>query len=271
MSTIFDNDILIHHIAAPGLPGDGFTATEAAIIRNDLDALLARPIIDALDDIPNVTDNATTGQSIVKQADGSWAGANVGLPISATQHDNPFPAGSGSNIRTINVYGYGLTPTVDDVLGHNRLNLQVKFGGTGASSSVARADHTHQIFADREFLVSPSGTLSGGTRTLVNSSITGLDPARTYIIKGTLYLHARGDGTGASYVRPRVTINTNSKDVPEDMRPVAGVLITEVVPHVGVSVTGVSSVPVGASVAFQPGDPAYIGGGVLVIEIEANR
>lgn len=267
MSTIFDNDILIHHIAAPGLPGDGFTAPEASAVRNEIDTLLARPIIDALDDIPNVTDNATTGQSIVKQADGSWAGASVGLPIDGLSFGNPVVA----NIRGINA-NVGITTTgTEPFPGFPIMNIEVNFGGTGTTTVAARSDHTHPIFTDWEFPFSASGTLSGSTRPLVSSSITGLDPAKTYVLKGKLYLHMRGDGTGASFARPRVTINGAAKDIFEDSRVVAGVLVTETVPHAGVTVTGVTSVPVAATVAFQPGDPAYIGGGVLVIEIEASR
>jgi hypothetical protein len=41
--------------------------------------------------------------------------------------------------------------------------------------------------------------------------------------------------------------------------------------HPGVTVSGVSSVTVGASITYSEGDPTYVAGGELVISIEANR
>lgn len=266
MSTIFDNDVLIHHVASPGLPGDGFTAPEAAAIRADIDDVMARPIIDNLDDL---VPGATSGQVPIKQSGGSWLPGPAGRPIQALINGTPIPG--GENIRYINI-PYGLAATVSDLFpGEPMLTILPNYGGTGASTTLAHSDHTHEIFTDWEFPFSATGTLSGGTRPLVSSTITGLDPAKTYVVKGKLYLHMRGDGTGASFARPRLTINSAAKDIFEDSRVVAGVLVTETVPHAGVTVTGVTSVPVTATVAFQPGDPAYIGGGVVVIEIEANR
>lgn len=151
------------------------------------------------------------------------------------------------------------------------VDVTLEYAGTGAALSVARSDHTHSIRIDQTLAFVASGTLSSGTRTLVTDSVTSLDPTRTYVIKGILYLHARGDGSGASFVRPRVTINGSNKDLFEQARLVAGVLITEPTHHAGVTVTGVTSVAVSASVAFSSGDPSYIGGGELMIEVVANR
>lgn len=268
MSTIFDNDVLIHIIAAPGLAGDGFTAPEAATLRSDIDTLLGRPIVTELNDVPDVdTTGATDGQALLY---------NAGT-------DEWKPGASGGTIRRI-AEAWGDSTMVEHVSTLRPLHgisveagdpgtayLKLEFGGTGSAVSAARSDHHHNLHADQAFPFDASGTLSAGTRTLVTGNVSGLDPARTYIIKGTLYVHMRGDGTGASYTRPRATIAGNAKDIFEDSRVVAGVLITEVTPHTGVSVTGVTNVAVSASVSYQPGDPAYIGGGVLVIEIESNR
>lgn len=265
MSTIFDNEVLIHHIAAPGLPGDGFTAPEAASLRADMNTMLARPVVENIGDLGDVTVTApTAGQMLVFDGSGNLANSDVARGLDKIQR-------SGSNLASdITILNFNAAMNITWP-GGGVANIFPVWGGTGIADSFAHSDHTHQMFTDREFAISASGTLSGGTRSLVNSTVTGLDPARTYVIKGKLFLHLRGDGTGASFARPRMAINSIGKDIFEDSRIVAGVLVTEVAVHAGTSVTGVSSIPVTASVAFQPGDPVYVGGGLLVIEIEANR
>lgn len=268
MSTIFDDDILIHHIGVPGLPGDGFTAPEASALRTDVNEILARPNIAGLDDIPDVNAAAPgDGESLIyNSATGKWdTGVSTGSINTVRQTWGDTTTVSAVNDLAIDA-GLQVSPS-----GVGTAILSVRLGGTGSSYLVARQDHTHVIFADRPFPFVASGTLSGGTRTLVSGNVTGLDSDRSYILKGTLYLHQRGDGTGASFTRPRLTINGVGVDVFEDSRAVAGVLVTEVVHHPGVGISGVTSVAVSATVSFQPGDPAYIGGGVLFIEIEANR
>lgn len=265
MSTIFDNDILIHYIASPGLPGDGFTAPEALVIRNDLDTLLARPVITELDDVPDVDTAGATGTALIKQADGTWAARVIPTGID-------FYRGAGFATEIPDITRVDLGPGLwIQHISSGRAMLEALFGGTGSSNSVARQDHTHNLHADQHFPFSASGTLSGGTRTLVTGTVTGLDPERTYFLKGKVYVHMRGDGSGASFTRPSVTIGGSSRNIFEDSRVVAGVLITEVAMHEGLGVTGVTTVAVSAAVSFQPGDPAYIGGGVLAIEIQANR
>lgn len=271
MSILFDSDIIIHYIAAPGLPGDGFTAPEASAIRGDLDNLLARPVISQLTDIPDVVGTPANNDTIFwNDTTDQW---EIGTPQSAIWVESVV--GSTTYI-TANEFAKriavneGLTAQAQSGF-PERVLINVQYGGTGTSNSVARADHVHIVSDDKMFAIAASGTLSSGTRSLVNTSITGLDPAKNYVIKGTLYLHLRGDGTGASYVRPSVTIGPLTRNVFEDSRGVAGVIVTETVPHEGGYFTGVTSVAVSANVAFQPGDPAYIGGGVLVIEIESNR
>lgn len=142
--------------------------------------------------------------------------------------------------------------------------------GTG-SRTVAEGDHTHAIRPDAYFTFPASGSFSSGTRSLVSGTVTGLDPAKTYVLKGTLDVHLRGDGTGAGYTRPRITINGNSVDMPERPRNVAGVQPCYTMRHPGVLVTGVSSVTVSGAIVYSEGDPTWVGGGALTIEVIANR
>ena len=266
MSTIFDNDILIHHIAAPGLPGDGFTAPEATVIRDDLDDLLARPVITKLDDVPDVNASSpTNGQALAwDSASSTWKPVGVGSPVSTQS------GGAGTLFGPVSIFDFRTGLTVAQHSTYPTLAIVTPVYGTTANT-IAQGNHAHVMYLDRAFPFAETGTLSGGTRTLVSDVVTGLDPAKSFVLKGRLYLHLRGDGSGASFARPRITISGNPMDMFENARIVAGVLITEITPHTGLLVSGVSSVAVSATVAFHPGDPVYVGGGVLVIEIQANR
>lgn len=137
--------------------------------------------------------------------------------------------------------------------------------------TLASGAHTHQIRPDTQLPFAASGSFSSGTRTLVSGTVTGLDPDRTYVIKGVLDVQLRGDGSGAGYTRPRITINGNSVDMPERPRNVAGVQPCYTMRHPGVQVTGVSSVAVSATIAYSEGDPTWVGGGALTIQVESNR
>src|SRR5690606_21333254 len=70
-----------------------------------------------------------------------------------------------------------------------RAHIVLIYGGTGSSNAVARGDHTHQVRVDTQLTFSASGSFSSGTRTLVSGTVTGLDPARTYVLKGVLDVH----------------------------------------------------------------------------------
>lgn len=140
-----------------------------------------------------------------------------------------------------------------------------------AANTIAQGNHTHSIRVDTQLPFPSSGSFSSGTRTLTSGNVTGLDPNRTYVIKGVLDVHLRGDGVGAGYTRPRITINGNGVDMPERPRSVAGVQPCYTMRHPGVSVTGVSSVAVSATIAYSEGDPTWVGGGALTISVESNR
>lgn len=255
------------HIVITQSPGvDGTTSTaRLGQIESDLAIVLARPAIEALDDVPDVdAAGATAGQSLLRNA--ANTGWEAGTPVTGISvKDDTLPAATG--VTTLD-FRRGLRAT-EQVPGE--VDVTIDYAGTGSATSVARSDHTHSIRIDQTLPIPASGTLSSGTRPLVSGTVSGLDPARSYVIKGTMYLHARGDGSGASFARPRVTINGVNKGLFEDMRLVAGVLITEPTHHAGVLVTGVSSVAVAATVAFSGGDPAYIGAGELFIDVTASR
>jgi hypothetical protein len=145
-------------------------------------------------------------------------------------------------------------------------------GVTGTTAgTLASGAHTHSLRANTALRFTASGSLSSGTRSLTSGTITGLVPANTYIITGRLSGQVRGEGTGAGYSVPRITIDGNTRDIAERPRTVAGVQVSYHLEHPGVSVTGVSSVAVSASIAYSEGDPLWVGGGDLIIDVKSNR
>lgn len=255
------------HIIITQTPGvDGITnPARLTQIETDLATVMSRPAIYAIDDIPDVSvTSATDGDALLyNSATSMWEpGATTGA-ISQVDSETGASVLDVSRIFTRR----GIT-VVDS--GFAGVAYVQPIYGTGANT-VAEGRHAHALHQDSAFPFAPSGVLSSGTRTLVSDTVSGLDPTKAYLIKGTIYLHLRGDGTGASYALPKLTINGVSRDQFEEARSVAGVMVTEVARHTGVLVAGLSSVAVGASVSFQSGDPSYISAGVLVIEIFASR
>jgi len=191
------------------------------------------------------------------------------------------PGAAVGRIEYVSNEGGAGVPNVHGIIAWRGLNvitgdpgvayLQPTWGGTGTANTVARSDHAHSIRTDHYLPFGSTGSFSSGTRSLVSGNVTGLDVSRTYVIKGTLDVQLRGDGTGAGRTRPRITINGNGIDIPEPPRSVAGVQPQYTVRHPGVTVTGVSSVAVSGSIAYVDGDPTWVGGGALTVSIEANR
>jgi len=265
MSTVFDGDVLIHHVIAPGLPGDGFTAPEAAALRADVTSLLSRPVIDKLTDIPDVVGTPSDGQVPVYSADDDeWHPGEVVGTISAVyDHTDTVVV---ENATSITAKG-GLTARAGTGPGAAVLEANI---GTSATT-VAAGNHTHSIRPKVPFRYTATGSLSGGTRTLASGNVTGLDPAKTYVISATLSGHLRGEGGGAGYTTPRITINDNTRNIYDRPRTVAGVQVPFHMEHPGVTVTGVSSVAVSAQIVYSEGDPVYVGGGEMNVEVTSNR
>src|SRR5690606_33065915 len=53
-----------------------------------------------------------------------------------------------------------------------------------AQRTVAEGNHTHAIRVDPQFSFPASGSFSSGTRSLVSGTVTGLDPAKSYVLRG---------------------------------------------------------------------------------------
>lgn len=259
------------HIVITQVPGVDGIASPARLtqIETDLATVLTRPDVATLGDIPDVNAPAPVNGDVIR-----WN--------ATTETWDAVAPGSGIQIRDDGGSSTGFFEP-NAVMIWARPGLAVSAGTPGAvflapvfgtaANTIAQGNHTHGLYPDTVLPFSASGTLSSGTRTLVSGTVSGLDPARQYRLRGWLMVHARGDGTGASFVMTRVTINGVNKSNFEESRLVAGVLVTEptIYPTTGAAITGVTSVSVSAAAIYQSGDPAYIGGGVLVIEVASNR
>lgn len=211
---------------------------------------------------------AAAGHTLVRGEDGVWRAGSVAGKIKQVQNR------TGDDTSTA-------YPDIDDLYfwrgfevqnpSAGRAIITLIYGSTGASFAVARDDHTHSVRVDTQLPFPASGSLSGGTRTLISGNVTGLDPARTYVLRGVLDVQLRGDGTGAGYTLPRITLNGSARDMPDRPRSVAGVQPCYTMRHPGVTVSGVSSVPVSATIAYSEGDATWVGGGALTIEVASNR
>lgn len=253
--------IIIRVPASAAIPAGDLTPAEVADLKARVDATENK----ALGDLADVsTDGATSGMALVHDGTG-WTPGSVTGAIGRVQNG---PNSKGVDGVTTIVAGFGLD--IDEPPPGEAWVVVRPIYGT-ASSTIAEGNHTHSIRPDTQLTFSASGSFSSGTRTLVSGTVTGLDPARTYVLRGVLDVQLRGDGSGAGYTRPRITINGNSVDMPERPRNVAGVQPCYTMRHPGVQVSGVSSVPVNATIAYSEGDPTWVGGGALTISIEANR
>jgi hypothetical protein len=257
------HDIVLITIARPGIDGTGITPAEKAQLVTDVATALARPAITKLTDISDVEDGASVGETIVWDGT-NWApGQPVGSIGAVYDHTDTQVITEATSITAKG----GLTARAGTGAGAAVIEALI---GT-AANTLAEGNHTHTLKTDHLFPYPESGALSSGTRTLVSGNVTGLDPERTYVLKGTLTGDVQGGGTGAGYSTPRITIHSNTKARFGRVRSVAGVPREFTVHHGGVTVSGVSSATVSADIQYSEGDPINVGGGVLRIEIEANR
>jgi hypothetical protein len=212
----------------------------------------------------DATDLADEMVLVYDAASGTWKPQTVVLGIRVSNGDSTEQYTDIDMVQ----FDTGLT-AVRSGLYPNIVTVNLATGTT--STTAAAGNHTHTIRAGAPFPFPASGSLSSGTRTLTSGTVTGLTPANTYVLSGTLKAQLRGEGAGAGYSLPRITINGNTVSDVEPVRTVSGVPHTTFMEHEGVTVTGVSSVAVSATLAYSEGDPIYVGAGKLVIRVDSNR
>lgn len=270
-NVLFDKDIIRHDRIIPGQAGDGITPPEYTALRSDIDDLLARPVIDEVDDIPNV--NAPTpadGDALVyDEGSGEWVAASPGDPLTVKQ------PGSGltvPNVRTIVAWrGVDIETSDQD----NTVFLQGQFAGSGgaATYTAAKSDHTHPVPLITREPISPGGYLSGGTRNLASTNVTLLD-GYSYLIEAKVNMQVRGGDPGPCYYRFNITIAGNTRTSPageSGFWAVQGVPDKTTYEHDRALNGAGSSIAVSASVSWHSGGGMYTDAGELVVTVTRNR
>lgn len=266
MSIIFDKDVYLHERIIPGQPGTGMDEAEFAALRNDIDTLLTKPVIDELLDIPDVTGTPADGDSLVWDAgDDRWETRAIAGNIARVDDHTSSQVEPNVSRLTANV---GLTAAR---AGSGWVAIHARFAGSGSANLVARSDHTHAAPYRTRSPFSATGTLSSGTRTLISGNVTGLDPTRTYRISARAVGDVQGEGTGAGYTMPVITLDGAAVERFGEVRSVSGVPREWTVDHGGVTVSGVSSVAYNASIQYRSGDPINIRAGLIVLHISSDR
>lgn len=267
MSTVFDDDIIMHQIAAPGLPGDGFTKPEAAQLRSDLDDLLARPVIDELDDIPNV-DAASPSAGDALQFDGTnWVPVELVNGIDLYTGSTLRVEGA-NDIRASN--GLEFTDSSTD----GRSWLLPIYGGTGSANRISRSDHRHSNPLPEFHLFSATGYMSGGTRQIISRSVQ-LQAGIQYVVIARFRPQVRGADPGAAYYRLTIDINGNPKTSPGGQGSgfwcVQGVPKKEEWSNARPAYGTGQSITISASVSYHSGAGFNVDAGELEIELKPDR
>lgn len=262
MATMYDDEVIRERVIATGPPGDGFDAAAALQMRNDMDTMLARPVVETLTDIPDVVGDPSDGDSIVwDAADDRWETRAVAGNIARV--DDRTSTQVEPNVSRL-TFEAGLTARR---AGAGWAAASVVFAGPGSANSAARSDHVHPNVQVPAMTIPESGSLSSGTRTLVSGNVTGLDPAKTYTIKPIMVLEVQGEGVGAGYSVASVTVGASTATRNES-RHVSGVPREITIFHSGHAVTGVTSVTVTARLQYTSGDPVYVRGGRVTVDVE---
>src|SRR5690606_9197326 len=156
--------------------------------------------------IPDVEGEPAAGQTIIwDDEDETWVpGASGGtiarIGMAGDSSNNAFDV---SHISLRN--GLQFVRSTDGVI-----FLEVRLGGTGTSTEVARRDHRHRRHSSHPLPISPGGYLSSGTRPLTSTSLV-LPEGVEYEVRTTLRMQLRGGDPGPCYYTATITTGGVSK------------------------------------------------------------
>lgn len=251
-------DIYLIEVGIPGPAGTGFTATEASVVRTDLNTLLARPNISTLESLTNVPDTGSVdGQTIVKSA-GTWVYGNPNSSLTSV-----FDTWSGTPAvtnTTMITTGPGIKVEELTATGNKRAHMSLQFAGTGVATTAARTDHSHAAEVPLEIMLPYQGVLSTGYLTLTTAGITGLTAAETYDVEVTVLFDVITAGTTSKIV-PRIGLGGGTLEGHQVEFRGYGKHVTAMAHQVGV--TGVTSYPLLVRVFYVSGGAVEIGEGQI--------
>lgn len=155
------------HVVITQQPGvDGISSpARLTQIETDLATMLGRPVIDALDDVPNVSASSPDdGDALVYDADsGEWEAGLVQSGIYRVWNYTTELHGPFSTLQT--------TPPLYADIHHavpDRARIHLNVGTSG--DAVAAGNHTHAQPLPTRVTTSPQGYISGGSQALGSTS-----------------------------------------------------------------------------------------------------
>jgi hypothetical protein len=265
MASPFD-EIRVHTVIRPGLPGDSADAIRMAQIEADHDTLLARPAITSLDAVPGVdTSGAVDGASLVYDSGDATNPWKAGVPTGSIAHVLAADAPVEDNVTFLN-FGSGL---LVDNPSAGYISVYPVYSGTGSASSASRSDHTHTTPSMTVAAYTASGNLSSGSRLLVSQNVT-LASGVPYLIIARLRSVQRGSG-GSSYYKLFLNINSLTTRTSVQLQCVGGVPDPRTFEHSHTMTGTGAAITVSASIIYDSGDPVDVRAGELLIELHPAR
>lgn len=202
MSTVFnldDDPIVIVVPSSADIPPGNITEAEWLALKDRVTVVEGYDLAD-LGDVDTVGE---AGTALIKQEDGSFAFGTVSGAI-----DRIGNAGTEENsygVRWISLRrGIAFAESSPGTV-----FLDVVYGGTGGSNSVARSDHTHAQPLPVRVTTAPSGYISGGSQPLGSTSVT-LANGIAYVVEAELYGQFRGADSGPAYYTLSITIGSGT-------------------------------------------------------------
>lgn len=266
-----DSPIYMVLIQRPGMPGTGITELEKNQITSDIAEALGRVNVTQLDDVPGVSVSAPIdGDAVVYDAGtNTWNAGPVTGAIPLVRR------GSGTveifDVETLETGGGLLIDT--DGADPAKAIISAAFGGTGASTGVARSDHNHLTDSLTIEPFGPTGYLSGSSRALASRNVT-LQSGIEYMVKARLRVQLRGADANQAFYTMSVGLDGNTRTSTGGANGywcVQGVPNKETWTHSRVITGTGASITVTGSVAYHSGAGFNIDAGELEIELSPNR
>jgi hypothetical protein len=257
MSTFDDLENAIVVIGRPGIAGTGITTSEKTGITTDIADLKAR----TLQNHANVVlAGLANGQVLIwDSVTSTWKNSTIGSTVDIYN-------AAGGYVGPANRFDMGDGLQAVDIGGALRKQLSAAFGNT--ATTVARGDHVHNARLKNVPLISATGVLSSGTRTLITWAFF-LANGVTYDITAWIVIAAKNTiNNGTFLLRVQIaggTIQSIQK------ASVGGVPIEYNVVHVGTVVGTGAAVSIVGSVTFDSGDPTDFRSGQLIFDASPRR
>lgn len=213
------DDVILIEVGMPGPPGSGVSSGNWTTIRSQVDTLLARPNINALDSLTDVTASGPANGQVLAWNGSAWVNVTPTANGIQTMEDGT-PIGGATETRIVD-FRAGLVAAGTGVA--NRVAVDVAFGTTAGTA--AAGDHVHNKELRPVVQFGATGALSSGSRTLVTMNLGPLVPGVTYDVDAMVGFSAKNNVSSGT-IRARVEVylpsGALSGAVAEDTQQTAG-------------------------------------------------